>query len=226
MHLIYNRNFLSADPLTWVLTLEQSHHAMRVLRMRVGDRIGVSDGAGTIAECRLVEPMRFEVEQSQVVAPRPYTIHLAVAPTKNIDRIEWLVEKAVEVGIDRFTPLLAEHSERKNIKIERLLRIVESASAQSQKAFLAVVDELTPVDQFLRAHRGGWIAHCADGSKTALKEAAQTPNYRVLIGPEGDFSPREVELAIGQGYQGLSLGAERLRTETAALVAVVARQIL
>lgn len=226
MHLIYNRDFLSSDASTWRLTPQQSHHAVHVLRMKVGDRIAVSDGAGTIAECRLVDALGFEVEQTQVHQPRPYTIHLAVAPTKNIDRIEWLVEKAVEVGIDRFTPLLADHSQRKNIKIERLLRIVESASAQSQKAFLASVDELTSVDQFLKANPGGWIAHCADGQKTELKVAAQSDHYRVLIGPEGDFSPREVALAAEQGYKELSLGSERLRTETAALVAVVARQIL
>lgn len=225
MHLLYNRDFLSSDATTWLLTAEQSHHALRVLRMKVGDRVAVGDGAGTIAECRLLDSMRFEVEQTQTYAPRPYTVHLAVAPTKNIDRIEWLVEKAVEVGIDRFTPLLTDHSERKNIKIERLVRIVESASAQSQKAFLASVDELTPIDSFLKAHQTGWIAHCGAGEKTALKQAAKDERYRVLIGPEGDFSPREVALALEQGYQGLSLGGERLRTETAALVAVVARQI-
>ena len=225
MHWIYNRSFAASDPSTWVLSSEQSHHACRVLRMGAGSRLSVSDGAGTVCVCRLVDAARFEVEQTTFCPVRPYTVHVAVAPTKNIERIEWLVEKATELGIDRFTPLLAEHSERKNIKLERLVRLVESASAQSQKARLAVVDDLTPFEKFVEQYPAGWIAHCGGGDKTPLKQAALSTDYRVLIGPEGDFSPREVALALEKGYKALSLGDERLRTETAALLAVAARQI-
>ncbi|MEG1588360.1 MAG: RsmE family RNA methyltransferase [Mucinivorans sp.] len=224
MQLFYNQNF-TADSLQ-ELTAGQSHHCVNVLRMGSGSTLWVSDGAGTLYECRIVEPSakRLVVEviaTQKEYGKRPYTLDLAVAPTKNFDRMEWLVEKATEVGIDSFTPLLCEHSERKVVKDERLIRIVESAAAQSEKAYLPRVNSLTPFKKFIADHPKGLIAHCIDGAaQPKITLPAQT-HYTILIGPEGDFSPAELDRAIEAGYQGLTLGSERLRTETAALYATI-----
>lgn len=228
MQLFYDLNFTGAS--SWELSTPQSHHCINVMRMGVGASLWLSDGRGMLAECRVVSPhsKHCMVEVIGVLKdhnPRPYTLSLAVAPTKNIERIEWMVEKATEIGIDRFTPLLCERSERKVVKRDRLERIIESAAAQSEKAYLPLLDDITPFKEFVTNNPGGLIAHCIEGHE----KIAVPPNlkhYTILIGPEGDFSPAELEFALAHNYTGLSLGSQRLRTETAALYAVAAAAIL
>ena len=151
-----------------------------------------------------------------------YWLHVAIAPTKSISRFEWFLEKATEIGIDEITPLLSEHSERKVVKFERSEKILISAMKQSQKAFLPKLNELTSFNEFIQknSEKQKFIAHCNDGEKNHLKNAIQKGNNMViLIGPEGDFSLEEVLEAKEKGFEEISLGDERLRTETAGIVA-------
>lgn len=227
MQLFYNRDFTGQGQ--WALSSAQSHHCINVMRMTQGDSLWISDGKGGLFDCRIVlasskETIVQSVGERHEYGKRPYTLDLAVAPTKNIDRIEWLVEKATEIGIDSFTPLLCEHSERKVVKEERLAKIIESAAAQSQKAYLPRLNELTSFKKYVTQNPGGLIAHCIEGeTKTRMSACG---HYTILIGPEGDFSPAELALAIGNRYEGLSLGSQRLRTETAALYAVAAAAVI
>ena len=151
-----------------------------------------------------------------------YKLHMAVAPTKSIDRFEWFLEKATEIGITEITPIICEQSERKRLKKERLERIILSAMKQSLKAHKPKLNDLVSFDDFLNANPSGrrYIAHCADGPKHSLfKEAQPSDTLLVLIGPEGDFSVKEIERALNAGFIPVTLGNTRLRTETAALAA-------
>jgi len=208
---------------------EESQHCVKVLRHLTGDEIEVIDGMGTLFLCRIVSahPKRTEVEiieRHENFGSHPYHLTMAVAPTKNIDRFEWFVEKAVEIGVDRIVPLLCDHSERKVVKKERIEKIVVSASKQSKKARLAIVDEMTAFDHFLDSIDDGQllIAHCEDGyDKEYLPKAvARGGKTIVMIGPEGDFSPAEIEVVMNRRGRGISLGESRLRTETAGVMAV------
>ena len=209
---------------------EEAGHAVRVLRMKDGDALLATDGRGTFYECTLLSASpkhcALQIERSY---PGDHLwqghIHLAVAPTKNMDRIEWLAEKATEIGFDELTFLLCKNSERKVIKTERVEKIVVSATKQSHKAHKPEVHELTRIADFLRQPRTGkkYIAHCLaeEGSLPFLFHLLPADGeVTVLIGPEGDFTPEEVAMAEAAGYQSVSLGRSRLRTETAALVAV------
>ena len=155
----------------------------------------------------------------------PYRLTMAVAPTKNIDRYEWFLEKATEIGVAEFVPLVGEHSERKVIKHEREEKVITSAVKQSLKAYHPVLAELTPFDKLVKKEFAGrkFIAHCADAVKEK-KYLASTlkkgEDVLILIGPEGDFSPAEVALAVENGFEEITLGTQRFRTETAAVVAV------
>lgn len=225
MQLFYGTR--SGDKFT--LAEDESKHAVKVLRKVEGDVLHAMDGEGNLIEgiISLAHPKRCELAIQQVT-PRwgevPYRLHLAFAPTKNMDRTEWLIEKAIELGVDRFTPLLTEHSERKVLKVDRLDRIARSACKQSLKGTLPKIDELTPFDEFIRseqtAHR--YIGYCGDGTKAQLIQELRRTSEPVCIaiGPEGDFSPREFEEAVAQGFKGITLGDQRLRTETAGLMAV------
>lgn len=201
---------------------EESKHIVRVLRMGVNDAFLLLDGKGLIVTVKIVEdhPKRCSVETvHREQKTRPETgVHLAIAPTKNLDRMEWLVEKIVEIGAARLSFLYGDHSERVNLKPERLERVAISAMKQAQHDFLLQIDPIQTVDEFIQAFPKGGIAHCMDGEKQSLlHEPIEGP---VLIGPEGDFSPREVALALQSGYKAVHLGESRLRTETAGLVAV------
>lgn len=209
---------------------EEAGHAVRVLRMKEGDALLATDGRGTFYECSLLcaSPKHCSVQVERSYPGETLwngRIHLAVAPTKNMDRIEWLAEKATEVGFDRLTFLLCHNSERKVIKTERIEKIVVSATKQSHKAYKPQVDELMPIARFLRQPlRGrGFIAHCLseEGTLPFLYDVLPADeDATVLIGPEGDFTPEEVAMAEAAGYCSVSLGRSRLRTETAALTAV------
>lgn len=207
---------------------EESGHAVRVLRHTEGDEIEVVDGQGTWYHCRITaahhKHCAVEILSTHEDNHWPYGVELAVAPTKNLDRMEWFLEKATEMGLDRFTPLKCRFSERKELKIERMQKIAVSAMKQSLKATLPQIDEMIDIKKFLTEPFDGqkFIAHCfADQPRLLLSKLIKPgEQVRVLIGPEGDFSQEEIELALANGYQPISLGEQRLRTETAALASV------
>ena len=203
---------------------------MRVLRLKEGDSLHITDGKGTLyrAEVEDAHPKRCTiriVEEHREWEKRPYSLTVAVAPTKNIDRIEWFVEKATECGIDRIVPILCDHSERKVIKGERLEKIAISAMKQSLKAYLPTIEPLTPIRTLLEEEFDGvrLIAHCEEDMERIFMGNLinKGDNVMVLIGPEGDFSKEEIEAARKAGFKEVTLGKERLRTETAALAAAM-----
>jgi 16S rRNA (uracil1498-N3)-methyltransferase len=209
------------------LSEEESAHAMRVLRLKTDDAVTLTDGRGGWYVARIVATRckRCEVEileRQPEFGKRRYRLHIGIAPTKNIDRFEWFVEKATEIGVDEITPLLCEHSERKHVNIERLLRILIAAMKQSKKAYLPHINRMTDFGRWLETQNCGqrFIAHCNSENRRLLKTAYSAGQDAVIaIGPEGDFSEREVAQAFACGFAGVSLGASRLRTETAGVAA-------
>ena len=206
---------------------EEAGHCIRVLRMKEGDSIRLTDGKGCFYDAVISAVsgkrcmVHIERKEQQEQLWNGY-LPIAVAPTNLMDRNEWFVEKAVEIGVDEITFLKTDHSERDVIKMERIEKIAVSAMKQSQKATLPVLNGMTPLRSFIEQGFDGdkYIAHCEPGSKVLLQDAL-TPGHNslVLIGPEGDFSPAEIEMALKAGFKPISLGPSRLRTETAALVA-------
>ena len=208
---------------------EESNHAIKVLRMNVGDSLQIVDGKGGYYEavisdahhkhCRV--DIINKISEYQV---RPYRLHVAIAPTKNIDRLEWFVEKATEIGVDEITPIICEHSERKVVKKDRLDKIAISAMKQSKKAYLPLVNEPVSMFSFVSkcTEKQKFIAHCMSDSKRVELSNSYIPgsDVVVLIGPEGDFSPSELSQSLMCGFEPVSMGKCRLRTETAGVVAV------
>ena len=223
MHLFYTPDI--AETLT--LPEVESGHCVRVLRLSEGDEIGLIDGKGTFyrAQITLAHNKRCGVRiVEELKQPSHWSgeIEIAIAPTKNLDRIEWFAEKTTEMGIDAIVPLLCRFSERKVVKTERIERIVVSGMKQSLKYTKPVVEEMVDFKKFISRPVSGakYIAHCYDSERVLFKDVLQLgEEATVLIGPEGDFSPEEVQMAIEAGYRPVSLGSSRLRTETAALVA-------
>ncbi len=222
------------------LDSDESGHCVRVLRHRVGDEIHVIDGCGTMFRCRLTDDNPKSAEAAVLEAfpgwgGHPYRLTVACCPTKNNDRFEWFVEKATEVGVDRIVPVIGERSERKVYKTDRAYRIALSATKQSLKARIPEIAEPLSVKDFICHSEPAeqvkdslkLIAYCFEGDtrrisiQEALAASAAT-DITILIGPEGDFSPEEARLAIEHGYIPVHLGASRLRTETAAVVAATA----
>lgn len=223
MHLFYTPNIASEK---YTLPEEESKHAIKVLRLQAGDQLQLVDGRGGFYTASILEdhPKHCQITIRQKLEnyqPRNNYLHIAVAPTKNIDRIEWFLEKATEIGIDEITPLLCQHSERKVIKPERLEKIMIAAMKQSYKASLPKLNPLTPLTKLLTCdfQGGKFIAHCYPEERNPLKNALNPTQNLLLIGPEGDFSTEEVQLALQHQFIPVSLGEARLRTETAALVA-------
>lgn len=206
---------------------EESKHIVKVLRKREGDRLHLTNGRGWIFETKitLAEPNNCSalITSSEKEPPAPYHLHLAVAPTKMNDRYEWFLEKATEIGIQEITPVICEHSERKVVKKDRFERVIQSALKQSLHSRFPVLHEPVNLNDFLKQDLQGtkFIAHCEDDKPRKLlsKALEKGSSAIILIGPEGDFSPQEIELAINNGWQAVSLGNSRLRTETAAVVA-------
>lgn len=205
---------------------EEAHHAVHVLRLAMGARVGLLDGRGTKAEAELMEVSKRRVlaqvvERTLHPAERSARIHLAVAPTKQMDRYEWFVEKAVEIGVDRITPLVTARTERAKLRSDRLERVAIAAMKQSQRTWLPTVDGLTTLTELLRSPLPtqrffGWC----DGDHAPLMQAYSSgSDALVLIGPEGDFTPEEAATLRSSGFTAVGLGAVRLRTETAALAA-------
>ena len=207
---------------------EEAGHCLRVLRLGVGDEVMLTDGKGFFykAVISAATGKRCQVKVVEKIEQEKFWkghLHLAMAPTKNMDRIEWFAEKATEIGFDELSFLKCRFSERKVIKTERIEKIVVSAMKQSLKARKPIVNEMTDFAKFMQRDFQGqkFIAHCYEGEKPLLKEVLKPgEDALVLIGPEGDFSPEEVQKAEALGFQPISLGKSRLRTETAALVAV------
>ena len=226
MHLFYNEN-LESDILE--LSREESRHCVKVLRLKAGDAVAFTDGKGTFCKASLTEAhpntcIASVTEREQKRQDRPFHLHLAVAPTKNIDRMEWLLEKATECGFDEFTPLICSQSERKTIKPDRLQRIMISAMKQSQRHFLPTLNPSIRFFDFLKKEPIGnkFIAHCEQGEKKHLNKLYQAgEDVVMLIGPEGDFDSEEIQAALDSGFKPVSLGEYRLRTETAALTSCI-----
>ncbi|MFD2786609.1 16S rRNA (uracil(1498)-N(3))-methyltransferase [Hymenobacter rubripertinctus] len=226
---------LSPAATTYTLPEDESKHAVRVLRLSAGDAVVLVNGQGGVfgAEVADANPKRCQlrVVGHEVLPRRPYGVHLAVAPTKNLDRMEWLVEKATEIGVDTITFLRCARSERRELKLERLEKIAVSALKQSGQAWLPRLVELTDYARFLptAVPATTFIAHLEDGERTPLARVAAAADCCILIGPEGDFTPDEIAAAFARGIRPVTLGSSRLRTETAALAAVhtvhVAREL-
>ena len=227
MQLFYNPN-ISENSIDIVFDKDESRHITKVLRMREGDTLKITNGTGSFfdAEISVVTPKQCiaKILEEEKVKPLPYHLHLAVAPTKLNDRYEWFLEKATEIGVSEITPIICDHSERKVIKPERYQKIIQSALKQSLKAHLPVLNEAVSLKNFIESTSSNdgicCIAHCEENDKNSLKSVLK-PNTKItiLIGPEGDFSPEEIELALKSGFIPVSLGNTRLRTETAAVVA-------
>lgn len=217
---------------------DESGHCIKVLRHRAGDEISVIDGRGTLYKCRITSDSHKGVEAIVVDSvadwgSHPYRLHLAVCPTKNNDRFEWFAEKACEMGFDELSPVIGDHSERRVLKTARVEKILVSAAKQSLKAAVPVVNEPISVKEFISGFQNEasdstplkLIAYCFDDEKVprrSIKEVLdgfEGTDVIVMIGPEGDFSREEAELALQAGFIPVHLGASRLRTETAALTA-------
>jgi len=207
---------------------DESRHISQVLRKKTGDYLEVTNGRGYFFKAVIdfldKKNCSCSIVSSEKQQPLPYHLHIAVAPTKLNDRFEWFLEKATEIGVSEITPLLCDHSERKVIKSERMERILQSAMKQSLSAYLPNLNPMIAFNEFIQKENDAeliGIAHCADGNRQSLKRVLRPKSsVCILIGPEGDFSPDEIDLAVKQGFLEITLGTSRLRTETAAIAAV------
>lgn len=223
MHLFYQPNFSELS----ALIDDEAFHAAKVLRLREGEEVRVTDGQGSwydaVVQSSTPKRCDLKVVRQTVQTPRPFRIEVALAPTKNMDRIEWFVEKATEIGIDTVSFFYTTHSERRNMKLERLHKIAVSAMKQSLQAFLPQIREVGDFGKYIPMVNTTqrFIAHLPEDKFPAhlLKKASPEQNYTVVIGPEGDFTEAEIQLTQQHGFEMVTLGNTRLRTETAALVA-------
>lgn len=218
---------------TGLLTPDESWHCAKVLRKKTGDPVRLIDGIGNFYEGQLETVSEKQCRVKITAGPVPqvkrnYGLHLAIAPTKQIDRVEWMIEKAVEIGIDEISFLQCKNSERTVVKTDRIIKIVESAVKQSLQAVLPKVNELRAFKELLgQAADQKLIAHCFETAKTSIKAIEfKNSTSLVLIGPEGDFTQEEVALATEQGFKPISLGDTRLRSETAGLYVCQAAALL
>lgn len=233
MHLFYTPDITSDH---YTLNEEESKHCIRVLRLAVGSRIELIDGNGGWYEAEITDDNAKRcavkiIQSKKNVGKRGWQLHMAIAPTKSMDRVEWFLEKATETGIDEVSLIDCINSERVIVKTERLNKVAVSAIKQSLKAYLPKVNPIVEFKKFLAVASNfngqKFIAHCAEGNKVHLKDLYQKGNNAlVLIGPEGDFTEEEVKSALDNGFKEISLGESRLRTETAALYACTAVNIL
>lgn len=225
MQLFYNSN-ISENDLTFKFDKDESKHIAKVLRKKEGDLLHITNGKGWLftAEITIAEQKNCVVSIiSKTLKPkRNYKLHLAVAPTKMNDRYEWFLEKATEIGIETITPIICDHSERKVVKTERFEKIIQSATKQSLQCYLPKLNAPVTFKEFIKQDFNTqiFIAHCEETDKKSLKSQLQ-PNKdcTILIGPEGDFSVKEIEIALQHNFIPVTLGETRLRTETAAIAA-------
>ena len=224
MHLFYS-NTISGKYHS--LSPEESKHCIKVLRLTTGDTIYLTDGNGNLFESKITDD-GFKKTTVEIIniqheyEKRSFKLHLAVAPTKNIARFEWFLEKATEIGTDIITPIICRHSERRSIPWDRLNKIIVSAMKQSHKAYLPLLENAIQFEDFIARDfkMDKYIAACIPGINNSIKDLYQKDNdVIILIGPEGDFSEDEIEMAINKGFKPINLGKSRLRTETAAIFA-------
>lgn len=235
MQLFYAPDIL---PPCHTLSEEESKHCVRVLRLKEGDGLHITDGRGNLYHCEVTDanPKHCTVrviDTREEFERRPYRLTMGVAPTKNNDRYEWFLEKATEVGVDRIIPLDTAHSERRVFKAERGEKVLAAAMKQSLKAYLPRLEEMTPLKTVLSSPFPGrkFIAHCDTprsprGKSYLASTLGKGEDALILIGPEGDFSPEEIDLAVANGFEEITLGNQRLRTETAAVIATVMTSVV
>jgi 16S rRNA (uracil1498-N3)-methyltransferase len=209
-----------------LLSPEESRHCIKVLRRKKGEQIKVIDGKGNFYIAALFdtnpEACKAKIISKEVVAAtKSYRLHIAISPTKNPDRIEWMLEKCTELGVDEFSFIVCKRTEKPTVKLERLQKIAESAVKQSIQAVIPKINDAVSFKEFISAHKNTatqkYIAYCGEETKTDMKSILSEKDVLVLIGPEGDFTEEEIKLALGNGFTALSLGETRLRTETAGL---------
>ena len=225
MQLFYNPN-ITEQTTQFSFDKEESKHIIKVLRKTIGDILHITNGQGWLFTAKITIPdaksCLATIISKELKEKHPYNLHLAVAPTKMNDRYEWFLEKATEIGVDSITPIICDHSERKVIKRDRFEKILQSAMKQSLNCYLPVLKEPISFNDFINQSRHGalYIAHCEETDKRSLKELLiSKTDITILIGPEGDFSIKEIESAISKDFIPVTLGKTRLRTETAAIVA-------
>lgn len=225
MQLFYNPD-INIDSSEFSFDKEESKHITKVLRKKEGDILFVTNGLGKLFHSEIIlaseKKCTVKIIKNETQPPTEFYTHIAVAPTKMNERFEWFLEKATEIGIHEITPIICDHSERKSIKNERFDKIIQSAMKQSNQFYLPKLNEPISFKEFINQKNEGLlcIAHCEENDKKLLKEVVKPKTkHTILIGPEGDFSIKEIELALKNNYVPVSLGNTRLRTETAALVA-------
>ncbi|NUY79985.1 16S rRNA (uracil(1498)-N(3))-methyltransferase [Flavobacterium sp. MAH-1] len=225
MQLFYTPE-INAQTDTFIFDKEESRHIVKVLRKTTGDKVYVTNGLGSLFKTEITlasdNKCTVKIVSEEKSQPLPFHLHLAVAPTKMNDRYEWFLEKATEIGVSEITPIICDRSERTQVKIDRFEKIVVSAMKQSNQYHLPKLNEAMTFKEFLKTKPDGqkFIAHCEETDKKSFKSELQKGvDATILIGPEGDFSEKEIALALADGYIPVSLGETRLRTETAAVVA-------
>lgn len=221
--------FMQEDLEIQYLSADESHHAMRVLRLRQNDSISLTDGQGHWCKAVITSADErrtvFRITEKNLIPRRTFSIHLAIAPTKNIDRMEWMVEKCTEIGIEKISFVHCKTSERPSVPMDRIKKVVISAMKQSKQVWLPEITDMVPLQRFLTAvgEPQCFIAHADDSNPGHLiAEAKPGGGYVLLVGPEGDFTREEVTQVLSSGFKQVSLGPNRLRTETAGLFGVAA----
>ena len=225
MQLFYNSELKASDK-HFCFNKNESRHIVKVLRKNVGDNLHITNGLGIIFEAEILtnnqNKCEVSITKTTVIPAKEYSIHLAVAPTKMNERYEWFLEKATEIGIDQITPIICARSERKKIKSERYEKIVQAAAKQSLRAYFPILNPAVSFTDFIKSTtvKQRYIAHCLEHNQAHLKDLVPpNKNVLILIGPEGDFTLDEINLAQASGFESVNLGNTRLRTETAAVVA-------
>ncbi|MFD2561908.1 16S rRNA (uracil(1498)-N(3))-methyltransferase [Aquimarina rubra] len=225
MQLFYSKDITEATN-EFEFSREESKHISKVLRKKEGDTLQITNGNGLLCNGTIIfsSPNKciISLTHKELQTPKNYRLHLAVAPTKMNDRYEWFLEKATEIGVDEITPIICDHSERKVVKLERFERILQSAMKQSLQSYLPKLNPAISFSEFMQKESTDQllIAHCEESDKQSLKDILTLQGHTtILIGPEGDFSQKEIESSLNIGYTPVTLGETRLRTETAAIVA-------
>ena len=228
MRLFFDANINSTSK-DFVLSEEESKHIVRVLRMKDGDQLGLLNGKGGSFTCEITEAhskrCALKIIDFTQEKEHDYSIHIAIGPTKQLDRMEWFIEKATEIGITEITLIGCKNQERSKVKIDRLMKKAVSAMKQSHRTFLPVINELTDVKSFIKDQPNGLIAHCYEEPKENFEDSFRRKDCPILIGPEGDFTKEEIDFALENGYKTITLGENRLRTETAGLYVCMKAQM-
>jgi len=225
MQLFYNPDIAKNYP-DFAFPREESKHIVRVLRKNEGDTLYITNGKGWLFKAEIISAnqnnCKASVISKELQPKRSYKVHMVVAPTKMNDRYEWFLEKATEIGVDSITPVICDNSERKVIKLDRFNKILQSAMKQSLQCYLPKLNDPVSFNTFLKQDIEGqkFIAHCENTDRKSLKNILKAnQDTTILIGPEGDFSSHEIQLALDSGFNPVTLGDTRLRTETAAIAA-------